>query len=308
MRSRGWITVAMLAVTATLGARDADAGCDPERLWRRCAVSKPAADASPDSIVLRLDGEGAARTFALASVPLQNAAARLRPRSAAIVEIGDHRGARAVTGLGVRPGWALRLALVLGIAALLALAARLVPGGPGGLALGADGPYSSSKWQMLVWFTVLVVAYGATLVLRVWAGGIAYVGGVEIPAKLLVLSGLSALTFAGARTIRRAKERRAAQRASGGKGTERAPRPRPRFPADLVRDGSGPPDLARFQMIVVTVLAVAVYLVRVFGCLGQVELTATTSLPDVDTALLGGVGISQGAYLANKAVAPLEEG
>ena len=61
-------------------------------------------------------------------------------------------------------------------------------------------------------------------------------------------------------------------------------------------------------MIVVTVLAVAVYLVWVFGCLGQVELAATTSLPDVDTALLGAVGISQGAYLANKAVAPLEEG
>ena len=61
-------------------------------------------------------------------------------------------------------------------------------------------------------------------------------------------------------------------------------------------------------MIVVTMLAVVVYVIRVFACLGQVELVCATSLPDVDTAILGGVGISQGAYLAKKAVAPLEKG
>lgn len=302
--------VAFALAIAVPSARAAAGGCDPERFWRRCMVSAPAPGASPDAIVLRLEGERAARSFALASVPLQNAAAALRPRKAAIAEIGDRHGAPAVTGLGARAGWALRLALMVGIAALLAVAARFLPGGPGALTLGADGPHSSSKWQMLVWFTVLVVAYGATVVLRVWAGGIAYVGGVEIPARLLVLSGLSALTFAGARTIRQVKESRAAarRRAANAGESGRATRPRPRFPADLVRDGSDPPDLARFQMIVVTVLAVAVYVIRVFGCLGRVELAVTTSLPDVDTVLLGGVGISQAAYLANKAVAPLEEG
>jgi hypothetical protein len=264
--------------------------------------------------VIRFEGESTTRTFALASVSLQNAAARLRQRKAAVVEFGDLKGAKAVTALGVRVGWGPRLLVMLGLAvALLALAGRLISGAPSALALGEDGRYSSSKWQMLVWFTVLVVAYGATLLLRAWAGGIAYAGGVGIPAKLLILSGMSALTFAGARTIRQVRENRAAARTAApatpdGRPTEPPTRPKPRFPADLVRDGGEPPDLARFQMIVVTVLAVTVYVIRVFGCLGQVELVAVTSLPDVDTALLGGVGISHGAYLATKAVTMMERG
>lgn len=308
-------SAALLALTiAAPIARADDGGCDPDRFWRRCEVSKPVPGSSPDSIVLRFEGEGTTRTFALVSVPLQNAAASLRQRKAAVVEVGDLKGAKAVIGLGVRIGPGLRLAVMLGLAvALLALAGRLISGGPSSLALGEDGPYSSSRWQMLVWFTVLVVAYGATIVLRWWAGGIAYAGGVGIPAKLLILSGLSALTFAAARTIRQLKENRAAARKPApatpdGREPERSPRPRPRFPADLIRDGSDPPDLARFQMVVVTILAVAVYIIRVFGCLGRVELVAATSLPDVDTALLGGLAISQGAYLARKSMALLERG
>jgi hypothetical protein len=58
-------------------------------------------------------------------------------------------------------------------------------------------------------------------------------------------------------------------------------------------------------MVVVTLLAVVVYSIRVFACLGQVDLACATSLPDVDTAILGAIGISQGAYLAKKAASPL---
>jgi hypothetical protein len=161
---------------------------------------------------------------------------------------------------------------------------------------------------MLVWFGVLVIAYSATIVLRWWAGGITYTGGVAIPGNLLILSGLSAFTFAAAKTIRQVKESRAAARARGGPPADEkqaARPPRARFPADLVRDHGSPPDLGRFQMVVVTLLAVALYAIRVFACLGQVELVCATSLPDVDTTILGAIGISQGAYLAKKAATPL---
>lgn len=299
-------TAVLLALTVPVLIARAAACCSaPERFWQRGVVTKT----TPDSIVVRFTDDGITRMFALDSMPLQNAARSLRRLNDALVVVGEVDGEQALLALGARVSRGLRLGVMVGVAgALLALAALVLGVGPRSLTLGKDGLYSSSKWQMLVWFGVLVVAYGATIVLRWWAGGIAYTGCVAIPGKLLILSGLSAFTFAAAKTIRRVKESRAAARARGGSPGDEKPAARPpraRFPADLVRDPGGPPDLGRFQMVVVTLLAVAVYVIRVFACLGQVELAGTTSLPDVDTTILGAIGISQGAYLAKKAVAPL---
>jgi len=303
-------TVMLLAFALPISSAHAASCCSgTERFWQRCAVARVTAD----SIVLRFAGAETTRTFALGTVPLQNAARSLRRPGDALVMVGEVGGAKSLQALGVRVSRGLRVVVMLSVvAALLLLAALLLPGGPRLLALGEDGPYSSSKWQMLVWFGVVVVAYSATLVLRGWAGGAAFVGGVDVPVKLLILSGLSALTFATARIIRQYKENRAPNRTTdaaptGDQKSDKDQKRRARFPADLIRDGSGPPDLARFQMVVVTTLAVVGYLIRVFACLGQVELVCATSLPDVDAAILAGVGISQGAYLARKAVAKLEK-
>lgn len=317
-------TVLLFALAIpTTSARAAACCSNPERFWQHCVVT----NTTPDSIVVRVADDGMTRTFALKSMPLQNAAANLRRPNEALIVVGEVNGEKSLLALGVRVDWKLRLGVVLGVAgALLALGALLLSGGLRPLTIGEDGPYSGSKWQMVVWFSVLVVAYGATLVLRWWAGGVAYTGGVGIPAKLLILSGLSAFTFAAAKTIRQMKENRAEARRrvqrpaadvsplekeqEEGQAREkhkRKQKPRPRFPADLVRDEGGDPDLGNFQMIVVTILAVVVYVVRVFACLGQVELSCGTELPDVDTAILGAVGIGHAAYLAKKAVSPLKQ-
>jgi hypothetical protein len=52
-------------------------------------------------------------------------------------------------------------------------------------------------------------------------------------------------------------------------------------------------------MLVLTTLTAVLYSVRVFYWLGQLPL-GPADLPPVDTALLGALGVGQGAYLAKK--------
>lgn len=307
LRRRSHVRCACTAAIAALlvlgsacaaAAQDAAPCCaDPARFWQPCTVVPPT---TADSIRLRIGG--VEQVLPLGSTPLKNAAFALRRPNdalAAISAISDLPGPRILDALGVEVCWSTRAGVMLGIAVLLLLLAALIFRVPVlRLADGLDGPYSGSTWQMLVWFVVLVIAYGSTIVLRWWAGGLAYTGGVEIPAKLLTLAGVSAATFAGARAIRSRKERRLVR-------DEKATKPVRRFPSDLVRDEQGDPDLASFQMIVVTTLAVVLYVVRVFAFLGQIELACEVSLPEVDSMTMAAVAASQGAYLVKKAATPL---
>jgi len=68
-----------------------------------------------------------------------------------------------------------------------------------------------------------------------------------------------------------------------------------------VQNDVGGFDFGDFQMIVVTLVAVGMYLMLIFHFLGSIEFLRTTSLPDVDTTILAGFGLDQGAYLAKKA-------
>ncbi|HEY0511444.1 MAG TPA: hypothetical protein VGH73_06050 [Thermoanaerobaculia bacterium] len=134
-----------------------------------------------------------------------------------------------------------------------------------------------------------------TLFLRWWAGIPSLVGGVDIPQNLLLLSGISALSFAGAKGITQRKENNPAT-------PDKQAASAPSFPADLVSDDGGQPDLGDFQMVVITIIAVGVYLSQMVSFLHLLELKAQVSMPDVDATLLGIFGISHGAYLAKKAV------
>lgn len=67
--------------------------------------------------------------------------------------------------------------------------------------LGQDNRLSNSKSQMAIWFFVLLVGYISLSSLRVIHGGLGFVGGIGIPQNLLLLSGLSALTYGGAKVI-----------------------------------------------------------------------------------------------------------
>jgi hypothetical protein len=181
----------------------------------------------------------------------------------------------------------LAVALALGIltAILLAKGKRF-----SWFLLGMDNRYSKSKFQIAIWFGIVIVGYVSTLWLRWWASLPSLVGGVTIPDNLLLLSGISALSFGAAKAITQSK--------ANSKDISQAP---PSFPSDLVQDDSGQPDLGDFQMVVISILAVGIYFVQLISFLAVLDLKAHVQLPDVDPMLLGIFGISHGAYLVKKA-------
>jgi hypothetical protein len=157
---------------------------------------------------------------------------------------------------------------------------------------------------MALWFGLLIVAYLATVVLRATASNWAFLAGVGIPNNLLLLSGMSTLTFGAAKGITTAKVQAAVD--SGIP----APKPStttPRFLFDLTHNDNNQLDLGDFQMLVVTVVAVGVYAVIVLHFLGSLEMRSAISLPDVDSTILAAFGLGHGAYLTKKAVGKVGE-
>jgi hypothetical protein len=227
----------------------------------------------------------------------------------------------------------IAVVLLASFLALAGLAKLLIGGRPlGELIKGIDGRYSNSKFQMVLWFGVLIATYLAAVVLRIIGSNWLVVGGVDIPSNLLMLSGLSAIAFAGAKVITSSNLTKqpftaltktvAAPRQQAHSGTaigtavegQTQPRVSPSrrgtattiasFPADLVNDDYGVLSLARFQIMVITFVAVAIYLARIITFFSKVPLSGTIMLPDVDTTILAAFGLGQGAYLTNKVVSP----
>jgi hypothetical protein len=77
--------------------------------------------------------------------------------------------------------------------------------------VGMDGRYSNSKCQLVLWFSTVMMVYLATVMLRVHVWGLDFLYGAGIPANLLALTGLSALTFGGAKAITTTKVDNAAK-------------------------------------------------------------------------------------------------
>lgn len=192
--------------------------------------------------------------------------------------------------------------LVLVIAALVVFvfATAVTRGHPFQLIIGQDNRYSNSQFQIAIWFLVLISTYLATVYLRTSRAGWDFLGRVNIPKNLLLLTGLSALTFGGAKGITSEKVKAATSAAN--------PDPKPAAPVggenfwkNLVQNDKGSFDLGDFQMIVVTLLAVVMYLVLISHFLGSIEFRNAVDLPDVDTTILAAFGLGQGAYLTKKA-------
>ncbi len=107
--------------------------------------------------------------------------------------------------------------------------------------VGEDGFYSNSKVQMAVWFSVLVVGYVALIYIR----GVEF-GSLGIPQNLLLLSGLSVISFGGAKMATSAKVDEAVR--SGTLNPRNAqPETDANLVRDLVRDNAGRLDLATFR-------------------------------------------------------------
>ncbi len=167
------------------------------------------------------------------------------------------------------------------------------------LFIGQDNRYSGSTTQMSLWFLLTISAYLTAFAVKASCG----VFGLNIPTNLLMLSGLSAISFAGAKGITNKKHNDAVTAHAARTKTSADS---PRFPQDYVQNDDNQFDFGDYQMILITLIALVSYLVHLFQFLAGVELRAAASLPDVDTTILGLFGVGHGAYLVKKSVSDVK--
>jgi len=202
------------------------------------------------------------------------------------------------------PAFGLFLGATLLILGAAVLATR---GQPLQFLVGVDGRYSNSQCQVALWFATTMAVYVTVLLVRALASDGVCWGGITIPANLLTLSGISAFTFAAAKGI--TVSQFATFTAAAGQPGAAAPLPAPvRSLENLAQNNYGKFDLGDFQMIVVTLLVIGVYLVATIKTLGSVSLESLYTMPDVDGALVSAFGLGQGAYLLKKLATPFGQG
>lgn len=186
------------------------------------------------------------------------------------------------------------------------------------LVIGVDNRYSNSKVQMTLWFFVVIVGYVALMVVRFNISGGQLLTGPGVPNNLLLLSGLSALTFAGAQAVTNGKidseaERIASSAPANAPVTQeqahqqasdklKPPAKTARLFHDLLTDNSDKVDFGDFQSIFITIIAIISYLLQLSSYLGSTAALRGNVLPDVDSTIVALFGVGQGAYLAKKAV------
>jgi hypothetical protein len=101
--------------------------------------------------------------------------------------------------------WQIFLAVGMPALLLVGVACLFTGWQPLTFVIGQDGRYSNSKFQVVLWFWIVISSYAGVFAFRVIYAGWDFVGGVGIPQNLLLLSGLSALTYGGAKAITTAK-------------------------------------------------------------------------------------------------------
>ena len=162
---------------------------------------------------------------------------------------------------------------------------------PWALARGHGGNLSASLFQFLVFTALTVFAYvtvfAARFALARTTGDFPVLP--EIPVNLFVLMELSVTTAGTGKGITVSYLRQGVLN--------------PISKSDLTTDRDGAPDLTKAQMLIWTVVAVGVYLLKLNHFINAGEYEGTTpGLPDIDGALLVLMGASQGGYFAGKLV------
>jgi hypothetical protein len=183
--------------------------------------------------------------------------------------------------------------------ALIIITVAITRASPAKLCIGQDGLYSNSQFQLVAWFTALIVSYIAAVWFRSWDIHDGFLAGINIPINILLLSGASALTFGSAKGITASKVEEAVR--TTGVNPKLPKDQVARLFYDLTHNDLGQFDLGDFQMVVITLLSVTMYMLLVFTFLGSLETRRIVSLPDIDTTVLAAFGLGQGAYLTKKA-------
>jgi hypothetical protein len=196
------------------------------------------------------------------------------------------------------------LAAALPLAIIVVIAPRV---------LQTDGVFSTAKLQFLIWTEVVLFTFGFLFTAHA-AGPAGVFGwcekqisankppcptdysptdkGPKLPQELLLLMGLSITTAAASR----AKGQPPAVVAAVKTGVASS---RLAFIKDADADELS---LAKLQMLAWTVVAAAAYLFSVFAAYPAFANATATSYPNVDGALLALLGLSQGAFVANRIV------
>lgn len=252
------------------------------------------------------DGDLSTSSIAVKDSELKTVLPTFQKDDQVILRFGQDSELQSVSIATYKIPWLARIVTIVSVfGSLLIIFLLLLRSSLQHLIVGEDNRFSNSKTQIVIWFFILITTYFASIVLRGFYGGVSFVGGVSIPQNLLVLSGLSAFTYAAAKGITQSKlDDPEMQEQRVLKDREKHS---PKFPDDLFRDDNGLVDLGDFQMIVVTLIAVVVYLAETLGFLGTIELYKVVSLPDVDTTILSTFGLGQGAYLIKKFVGDLSK-
>jgi hypothetical protein len=255
----------------------------------------------PEAKTIVVSGEPKVKAPLHADASTESRLPQLHEGDHLAVDVADEGGVLNIRSIVLLKSYVAvrqRIGALAGVGLLwLLLGLVLARGNVLGLIKGEDGRYSNSKFQGVLWFSIVIVTYGATVILRGLRLGVDIMW-VDIPAHLLALSGLSAFSFGAAKGITVSKiEAATAAGIAAPKAT-----PSAGILKDLTTNDANQLDLGDFQMLVVTLVAAASYLVIAFNALGMLDAIAGVSLKDVDTTILASFGLGQGAYLAKKAL------
>lgn len=197
-------------------------------------------------------------------------------------------------------GW-VALAGIAAVALFLALATIAIvvtPSSPSGrrnwllLIEGQDGPLSTSKAQWCLWTAVIAGSYVAVYAARASVG--LSTASMAVPANVLLVLGFSATTMATAKGVTTAY-------LAGGRLSKGSPDKNP--PGGLLTDDAGITDLSKVQLMTWTIIAVGIYVYTLVTTITAILAhKQNLGLPDIDTALMVLMGLSQGGYVAKKLV------
>jgi hypothetical protein len=152
---------------------------------------------------------------------------------------------------------------------------------------------SLARFQFLVWTLIVSFAYLGIAILRLLAGVAAFPE--SPPVNILLLMGISVAVPIASGSI------------SSIKYVTEKPKDRPSQLAPYVSMlmENNKLTLTRFQMFLWTWIGVIVYLGVLFiAAVATAKNVAALTLPDIDITLVVLMGLSQGAYLGGKLVAP----
>jgi len=294
-----------LAVTGLLALMQPNpgGGADAEQPSPRIVVDGKLLSETPNADSVRIAEQPSLKEIDLAvDSPLRDQITRAEQNDNIQVEVDDKDNPRRITAIDtitrpVRPGDRL-IALTVALLVLIAAAALATKGRPLMFLLGVDNRYSNSQCQIALWFGAVATVYLAANALRIAYLGWDFVGGVGLSQNLVALTGLSALTFGGAKVITAQKVAAAEQ---SGAPSPKVAAAQPNILTDLVQNDFGAADFGDFEMIMVALAAVMIFVLGSFHFLGALALQTQITLPDVDSTVLSGFGLGQGAYLVKKA-------